>query len=299
MNTKFKAITSIAAWPEAIQLMRASFDKFCEDDYELIAYVDTPSEPCAFNLWDGSLRDKAIDFAHSYADKVYVIPDFIHKNRRILYPKTKEKRAKNANTRASDTLQYAWETEISHSKSQVLLLDSDMFPFRPFSLSKHFHEKNQVASRAVINRSFSRKRNEHVDWLWSGLLFLDPPKLPMKEHWSFDCGKVNGVPVDVSGQTGLWLQRLSHPESIVEKIEHLASLNWSSENQVANLSESLYSFIENDDRNLDGKFFCEIYDQTFVHYRAGSNWRGEEREIVQTRNHNFAEALINDDVERA
>jgi hypothetical protein len=28
-------------------------------------------------------------------------------------------------------------------------------------------------------------------------------------------------------------------------------------------------------RNVNGKFFCEIYDEVFLHYRAGGNWRNE------------------------
>ena len=36
---------------------------------------------------------------------------------------------------------------------------------------------------------------------------------------------------------------------------------------------SLINFLENDPRNINNKYFCEIYDNVFLHYRAGGNWQ--------------------------
>jgi hypothetical protein len=41
------------------------------------------------------------------------------------------------------------------------------------------------------------------------------------------------------------------------------------------VSPELISFIQNDPRNENGKYFCEIYDDIFLHYRAGGNWLKE------------------------
>jgi hypothetical protein len=35
----------------------------------------------------------------------------------------------------------------------------------------------------------------------------------------------------------------------------------------------LEEFIKQDPRNQNGKYFCEIYDDIFLHYRAGGDWQ--------------------------
>ena len=42
-----------------------------------------------------------------------------------------------------------------------------------------------------------------------------------------------------------------------------------------NYHQDLIDFFENDFRNTNNKYFCEIYENVFLHYRAGSNWLGE------------------------
>jgi hypothetical protein len=37
-------------------------------------------------------------------------------------------------------------------------------------------------------------------------------------------------------------------------------------------NNKLIHFIKTDPRNQNGKFFCEIYDNKFLHYRGGGNW---------------------------
>ena len=37
-------------------------------------------------------------------------------------------------------------------------------------------------------------------------------------------------------------------------------------------NNKLIHFIKTDPRNQNDKFFCEIYDNKFLHYRAGGNW---------------------------
>lgn len=36
---------------------------------------------------------------------------------------------------------------------------------------------------------------------------------------------------------------------------------------------------KNDPRNVNKKFFSEIYDGVFFHYRAGKNWRMESMDL--------------------
>jgi hypothetical protein len=60
-------------------------------------------------------------------------------------------------------------------------------------------------------------------------------------------------------------------------IKHLWSCSWDEKTVPDNVKDSkkLIEFFKNDPRNINNKFFCEIYDKIFLHYRAGGNWRGE------------------------
>jgi hypothetical protein len=42
-------------------------------------------------------------------------------------------------------------------------------------------------------------------------------------------------------------------------------------------------YIRHDDRNIDGKYFTELYDDTFFHFRAGSNWDKCSADIYEQR----------------
>jgi len=61
------------------------------------------------------------------------------------------------------------------------------------------------------------------------------------------------------------------------------------------IAKSLINFMENDDRNRNGKFYCELYADTFMHFRAGSNWNKEKAEVVTNRNSNFLSAITGGD----
>ena len=78
---KIKIITTIASWPDAIKLHKLSFSKYLKEPFELIAVIDTPSEPGPYNLWNSSLRKYGIELAKQYCDKVIIVPEEIHNNR--------------------------------------------------------------------------------------------------------------------------------------------------------------------------------------------------------------------------
>jgi hypothetical protein len=59
-------------------------------------------------------------------------------------------------------------------------------------------------------------------------------------------------------------------------IRHLWSLSWDDGELPNNLmeKEELKRYLKEDNRNKDNKYFCEIYDNIFLHYRGGCNWMG-------------------------
>ena len=233
---KIKVVTTVAAWPETLAVTRKLLEKHLLEDFELIAFVDTPEKKSAFNLWDEKLRDRAYKTSQSICERSYLIPEKTHKQRRELFPKTKEKKAKNANTRAADTLQTAWNFEICNSEYPVLILDNDMFPIADFS----FYDKLAAHSiRGVVNTSKDPRSEKRIDWIWSGLMYIDPSKMLLKDIWSFDCGEVDGIPVDVSGQTHHWLAKNRNSLNGLTVLKHLSSLNWEINDLPIKISEEI------------------------------------------------------------
>jgi hypothetical protein len=61
------------------------------------------------------------------------------------------------------------------------------------------------------------------------------------------------------------------------------------------LNQKIKDFIKTDPRNLNGKYFCEIYDNLFLHYRAGGNWRNEGIDFHKNLSTKLYETLVNED----
>jgi hypothetical protein len=284
-----KVVTTVAAWPDALPAMRILLDTHLKEEFEFIAVVDTPTKPGPYNLWDPSLREKSIKVAETACDSFLVVPESVHVNRRIQFPGTSEPKGKNANTRAADTLQFVWNQVIRESSSPVLILDNDMFPVKDFSVLETI---GSGMLAGIYSTSPSKDGSILIPWIWSGLLFLDPQNMPNKELWSFDCGRVDNIPVDVSGQTHNWLKHVVSKGINPKWLSHHSSLKWNMQDVKVPLPKSIIDFMESDDRNQNSNFYCELYNDTFIHFRAGSNWNRERAEIVSARNNKFLSAII-------
>ncbi len=287
---KIKVITTVASWPEALELQKLSLLKYMQEPFELIGVIDTPTKAGPYNLWDPNLRTKAIIIAEKICERIIVIPEKIHLDRSQIFKSTKEKSGTNANLRASDSLQYAFNHEILNNQSKVLILDNDMFPISGFSWEEKMKGK---FCRSVIHTSQSKYRKRKISYLWSGLMFIDSVKIPFKEIWSFDCGKINGVRVDVSGNTYFWLEKVkqNNLESQFEKINHYPSLQWNNSNFTNIFSKAIRRYIEDDDRNINNNYYTEFYDDVFLHFRAGSNWNKEPATKVKKRIKDFTNSF--------
>jgi hypothetical protein len=136
-------------------------------------------------------------------------------------------------------------------------------------------------------------RKKSISHLWGGLMFIDAVKIPFKQIWSFDCGKINGVKVDVSGNTYHWLNKVKEQglESKFQTIKHLPSLQWNYSDLTNIFSGDIKKFIVEDERNIDNNYYTEFYDETFLHFRAGSNWKKEPARVVKSRIDKFSDCL--------
>jgi hypothetical protein len=62
-------------------------------------------------------------------------------------------------------------------------------------------------------------------------------------------------------------------------IKHLWSCTWDDTELPSKFinNNDFKEFLNNDIRNTNGKYFCEIYDNCILHLRAGGNWLKENK----------------------
>lgn len=90
-----------------------------------------------------------------------------------------------------------------------------------------------------------------------------------------------------------WSNKIFHTNGVYF-IKHLWSCSWDINELPKHLQNhtNLINFLKHDVRNLDCKFFCEIYDDVFLHYRAGSNWLNEGIEMHKNLSHLLKRSLL-------
>lgn len=285
-------VTTTAAWPDALAAQRRLLNRHLRDAYRFLVVVNTPVEPSQSNLWDRTMRDRTIAMAHETADEVIVVPPEVHQDRRTLFPRTIARRAAdtNATLMHADALQYTWNTRLRGCGTAAMILDSDMFPIRDFSI------REQLGANILIGLPQHRRRRfppREVTYLWSGLALFDFARMPHQDHWSYDVGFVAGIRLDGGGQTARWLDRLTPPERAqVDTMRSFHSGAWTAQDLPADLPEPVRDFILTDDRNRAGTLYCEYFLDCLLHYRGGgSNWQNEEAAIVTARQQRLLAAL--------
>ena len=65
----------------------------------------------------------------------------------------------------------------------------------------------------------------------------------------------------------------------IKYFKHLWSCSWEDDEFPSNLSTDILKFCQNDTRNVNNKYFCEIYDKKLFHIRAGSGWMNEDKGV--------------------
>jgi len=285
-------VTTTSAWPEALASQRLLLDRHLRDEYRFLIVVNTPAEPSKSNLWDPRMRDRAIEAAHASGDEVIVVPPEVHRDRRILFPRTHARRAAstNATLQHADALQYAWNTRLRDCGSPAMVLDSDMFPVTDFSV------RHLLGAHFLIGLPQHRRRRfppREVTYFWGGLALFDLSRMPYQDRWSYDAGFVAGIRLDGSGQTARWLESL-HPDQRagVGTMAAFHSGAWTAADLPADLPEPVRDFVLTDDRNRNGTLYCELLLGCLLHYRGGgSNWQNEAADRVTARHQRLLAAL--------
>jgi hypothetical protein len=181
---------------------------------------------------------------------------------------------------------------------KYLLIDSDMFLIDYFYIEEYDNYHS-----AIVLQS---RNNSEINYFWNGLCYFDINKIKNLELLNWNCSTF----CDVGGMMQEWLKNnttnipntdeirftnnIFHKDNIYY-IKHLWSCSWDVTEMPENLKNNneLLEFFSSDPRNNNGKFYCEIYDNKFLHYRAGGNWDKRDIRMHVNLSNKLSKLLIN------
>jgi hypothetical protein len=166
---------------------------------------------------------------------------------------------------------------------EYLMLDSDMFPVATVPLEKY--RSGAAGAWALQTRPGAR-------YVWPNLFFVDMRRVPFADQLAFDVQ--HGT--DTGGAAATWLSNVEAGGHGIYWFPYLSSCTWGAAEMPASIvwrREALLEFCEADVRNAIGdRYWCEIYDDVFFHYRAGSNWNGEGAAVHRGNMKRLMERLL-------
>ena len=280
-----KIVTAVVNNPTFIEIQYNTLKKFFKGEYEFIVFNDAKSFPDFTNGGNPTIKNSIEMLCNKLEIRCINIPNEQHKTN------------SNAAIRCADSMTFILDYQ-KKNPDKYLLLDSDMFLIDYFDINKY-----SQYDCAVVLQS---RNNFKVNYFWNGIYYFDMTKMKNLDLLNWTC--CPGC--DVGGMMQEWLQKqmkdkpipntdeirwknkLFHTNNIYF-IKHLWSCSWDITELPTNIIESspIIDFIKNDPRNSNNKFFCEIYDNVFLHYRAGGNWMNEGMDLHYNLSNNLYRSI--------
>ena len=271
-----KIVTAVVNNPQFIEIQYHTLKKYFKGDYEFIVFNDAKSFPDFTNGGDITIKTQIDDLCTKLNLQCITIPNDHHRHGHA------------AHVRCADSMNFILQYQKNHP-DQYLLLDSDMFLISDFDISKY---ADYTAAIVLQNRD-----NDY--YFWNGVYYFDFTKLKNIDMMDWDCT----WNCDVGGKMQQWLRtqldglEINHSITHTRQIyfmKHLASADWnlSTAPECVTQNAALIEFLQNDPRNQNGKYFCEVYDGVFLHYRAGGNWRNEGMDVHRSLAQELKNVLV-------
>lgn len=251
-----KVIVCVVNSPQFIKFQYKLLKKFMPVEYEFIVFNDAKSFSDYTNFNNPNLRNEIVELCNNLGIKCINIDNDHHQYTNV-----------NASTRHTDSLRIMREY-MDKNPDKYLMIDSDMFPISTIDIDKY----SQYECGAIVHQ-----QRGNIEYMWPNLFFFDITKLPDWNliNWDIMPG------CDTGAMTNQWFHKQKElKNNSIYFIKHLGSGAWNNDSIPDNVrSNELIEFLNTDSRNINGMFWCEIFDKTFLHYRAGSNWNGEGIDI--------------------
>ena len=259
-----KVVTAVVNNPIFIEMQYYTLKKYMKCDYEFIVFNDAKDFSDFTNGGDLTIKTDIENICKQLNIQCININNQHHAN----------KNNQEASHRTADSMNVILEYQKQHP-DLYLLLDSDMFLIDDYNFDDY---KNYDCSVVLQHR----KDIDHITdiyYIWNGLYYFNIHKLDTSlMNWGLT------YTTDTGGRMSTWLNsiipslnELSINPNHYDRVyfmKYLKSGEWNLGDMPPNLKENerLVCFLQNDIRNINGKFFCELYDNKFFHYRAGGNW---------------------------
>lgn len=275
--------------PDFIELQHRLFEKFLEDEYEFLVVNDANT---IIN------RTAIEEKCNALGIECLNVPQRIH-NLPYLPRNPNDPCNKNSpNVRHCTAAQWAWDTYFSHREDPVMIIDSDMFLIRPFSIAKHLEGTHLSGVSWGTNDQIT---NEPYSYLWLALIMFNNSLLPDRYSISFNCGIIpdTNCICDSGGMTGKYIQRFKEQLNIKyldtlfgyqfycpyryapESIQNFSNIS------PETIAQNLYAkgFTEDEIQlALDRPYTIELLGNNhFLHYRAGTNYEGYSQEFLSQK----------------
>jgi len=180
-------ITHVCCRTDFLEIQVKTFKKFLKDDYEFVVFNDAS---------DMNLHQQINLVCKNYGIQSVDVPQEIHV--RPYLQRWSGENKNNPSVRHSNCIMYSLHTVGFKYDGIVLLLDSDMFLTKPFSVSAFMNGYDLAGTL--------RSNARGVDFLWPGLAFMDMRRMPNKETINWNCGRINNTSVDTGGHTYHYLR---------------------------------------------------------------------------------------------
>lgn len=252
--------------PDFIEIQHKTLEAFLEDEYEFVVFDDSRDPRIT-----AKMQDTCVNLSIRYVK----VPQEIHD--RPYFPREPGTDYNHPTIRNVNAVQYFLDTLGFDHDDIVVLLDSDIFLVKPFSIRECMRGYDMIGAQSG---------NGFVSYMWHVLTFLDMRTLPNRRTLTFNCGRINGNPVDGGGFSYYYLK--DNPGIKYKYSRHFYSDNLSCRECAAKpipicthntevlkkigLTDPQIEFIQSAPH-------IEFHlDHTFMHYRCGSNWDHKNQE---------------------
>lgn len=271
-----KVVSIITNNPIFIELQQLSLKKYLYNiEYEYIVFNDGKNWPDSTNFFKPdengkqAIEKKCIELNVKYVN--------------ILNEHHKFKN--DPSYRHCDSLKKMKEYMVNN-KDEYLILDGDMFLIDTLNIKKY---REKICACVLQERP-------NLKYIWPNYFYIDMNK----SNVNFDEFNLHIDGADTGSASSKWLQKYDYVYPDCKEIryssnkyendtfffiKHLWSCSWNIEELPYNLKNNnkLIEFLKNDKRNIDGKYFAEIYDNSIFHYR-GATWLNLNDEVLHKEN---------------
>ena len=256
--------TSVVNNPLFIEMQYMTLKKFVKNPFKYVVYNDAKSWKEYSNHYDENVRNDISSLCSKLNIECININNEHHKNLN---------ETNNPSTRAAESCNHMLKDHIE-SNTKTIQFDSDMFLIDYLDIE----EKYKECELAIIpQHRVDRDAGLDINYAWNGLVYFDMPLVKNKHllNWGL-------IPhADSGGAFHNYF--INTPDASMRKINHLSSGTWNKNDFPENINKNILNFLENDPKNVNGKYFAELYDDIFLHYRAGGNWMLESKELHDKR----------------